>query len=112
MKDWGYKIVTPRQIDLESNDFSIAEYISRVEPSFKWCIGCGSCSGTCTAGQVMDFNPRKLNLLIQRGETVGLAEEAAKCMLCGKCQMVCPRSVNTRNVVYHIKRAFANVSTL
>jgi heterodisulfide reductase subunit C len=105
MKDWGYKIVPGRLIDFENNDFSIAEFVSRHEPSFKWCIGCGSCTATCSAAQFTSFNPRKINLLIQRGETAGVADEISKCMLCGKCQLVCPRGINTRNVIQNIKRA-------
>ena len=92
-------------MDFENNDFSIAEYITKHEPSFRWCIGCGSCTATCSAARLTDFNPRKLKLLIQRGETMGLAEEIAKCMLCGKCQLVCPRGINTRNVIQNVKRA-------
>jgi heterodisulfide reductase subunit C len=105
MADWGYKIVAGRQIDFEKNDFSIAEYVTRHEPSFRWCIGCGTCTATCTAAQFTSFNPRKIYLLIQRGETTALTEEISKCMLCGKCQLVCPRGINTRNVIQNIKRA-------
>jgi heterodisulfide reductase subunit C len=108
LKDWGYKIVSPRQIDLDSNDFSIAGYIDQHEKSFRWCIGCGSCSATCTAAQFTDFSPRKVNFLLQRGESTGLDKEIAKCMMCGKCQMICPRGINTRNIIHHIKRAFSN----
>jgi len=111
MKDWGYKIIAARQIDLDSNDLSMADYISRHEISFKWCIGCGSCSATCTAAQFTDFNPRKVNLLIQRGETDGLKNEISKCMMCGKCQIICPKGVNTRNIIHHIKRALSNVGS-
>lgn len=112
MKDWGYKIVTARQIDHESNDFSIYDYLIRYEPSFNWCINCGSCTATCSSGQFTGFNPRRLNLLIRRGEISGLSQEINKCMMCGKCQIICPRNVNTRNVIHHIKRALSNVSTI
>jgi len=112
IRNWGYKIVTGRQIDFDSNDFSVSDFVSRHEPSFKWCIGCGSCTATCSAAQFTNFNPRRINLLVQRGETVGLAEEISKCMLCGKCQLVCPRDVNTRNVIHNIKRALLHVHAL
>lgn len=105
MKEWGFSISKGRQIDFDKNDFSIAEFITQHEPSFRWCIGCGSCTATCSAARLTDFNPRKLNLLIQRGETKDLAQEISKCMLCGKCQLVCPRGVNTRNIIQNIKRA-------
>ena len=107
MKDWGYSILKGRQIDFENNDFSIARFVEQHEPSFRWCIGCGSCTATCSAAKFTSFNPRKVNLLIQRGEIKGIADEIAKCMLCGKCQLVCPRGINTRNVVQNIKRAIS-----
>jgi heterodisulfide reductase subunit C len=112
VKDWGYSILKGRQIDFENNDFSISKFVAQHEPSFKWCIGCGSCTATCSAARFTDFNPRKINLLIQRGETKDLAEEIAKCMLCGKCQLVCPRGINTRNVIQNIKRALITCHAL
>ncbi len=104
MIDWGFSILKGGHIDFDKNDFSLADKLKTVEPSFLWCIGCGSCTATCTAAQFTNFNPRKVNLLIQRGETNGLATEISKCMLCGKCQLVCPRNVNTRNVIQNLKR--------
>jgi succinate dehydrogenase/fumarate reductase-like Fe-S protein len=40
-----------------------------------------------------------MNTFIRRGEIEPLREEVKRCMLCGKCLLVCPRGVNTRNVV-------------
>ncbi|MCK7533335.1 MAG: hypothetical protein MZV63_21040 [Marinilabiliales bacterium] len=57
------------------------------------------CTATCTAGQHVSFNLRRMNTLIRRGEIDLLREEVKQCMLCGKCHLVCPRGVNTRNVV-------------
>ena len=49
---------------------------------------------------------RELNILIHRGENIKPRNEIKKCMLCGKCILVCPRGVNTRNVVFLAKQAF------
>ena len=68
------------------------------------CIGCGGCTATCTAGNLTDFNFRKLHTLVRRGEYQGVYEQMNKCMLCGKCRLVCPRGINTRAVVMLIKR--------
>ena len=35
-------------------------------PSSKLCIGCGGCSATCTAGNLTEFNIRKLQMLVKR----------------------------------------------
>jgi heterodisulfide reductase subunit C len=106
MDKFGFTISTGRQIDYESNDRRIAEYIFEREPSFRLCIECGGCSATCTTGNFTDFSLRELNILIKRGENEQVREKLNKCMLCGKCTLVCPRGVNTRNIVVLAKKAF------
>jgi len=59
-------------------------------PSSKLCIGCGGCSATCTAGNLTEFNIRKLQMLVKRGETKEVG---------GKCLLVCPRGVDTRRMI-------------
>jgi heterodisulfide reductase subunit C len=49
--------------------------------------------------------------MVKRGETNGLALEAQKCMLCGKCQLACPRGVSTRNVILQINRVLKTEQT-
>jgi Fe-S oxidoreductase len=46
-----------------------------------------------------------MNLLLRRGETAELETEIQKCMLCGKCMLVCPRGINIRNVIMLIKKS-------
>jgi heterodisulfide reductase subunit C len=106
MERFGYAISKGRQIDYESNDRSIAEYIYEREPSFRSCIECGGCSATCTTGNFTKFSLRELHILIKRGENEHLLSKLKKCMLCGKCTLVCPRGVNTRNVVVLARQAF------
>jgi heterodisulfide reductase subunit C len=106
MDKFGFTISTGRQIDYESNDRRIAEYIFDREPSFRLCIECGGCSATCTTGNFTGFSLRELNILIKRGENEQVREKLIKCMLCGKCTLVCPRGVNTRNIVVLAKKAF------
>ena len=50
------------------------------------------------------FNVRKLQTLVRRGEYRGIREELAKCMLCGKCRLVCPRGINIRQLVLTLKK--------
>jgi heterodisulfide reductase subunit C len=105
MINWGYTVSTDNQIDYDHNDQSIADLIRISEPSFDVCIGCGTCTATCTTSQFTDYNFRKLLVLIKRGEMVGLKKEISKCMMCGKCQLICPRGVNTRNIIRIIQKA-------
>lgn len=106
MGKFGYTISQGRQIDYESNDRRIAEYIFEREPSFRRCIECGGCSATCTTAALTKFSLRELHILIKRGENEKVRQNIKKCMLCGKCTLVCPRGVNTRNIVTLAKQAF------
>ncbi len=106
MDKFGFSISEGRQIDYDTNDRSIAEYIFKEEPSFRSCIECGGCSATCTTGNFIRFSLRELHILIKRGENDLVRQEIKKCMLCGKCTLICPRGVNTRNIVILAKQAF------
>lgn len=109
MERFGFAISRGRQIDWDSNDRGIADYIREREPSFKLCIACGCCAATCTTGNFTLFSLRELNVLIHRGENLKPRNEIKKCMLCGKCSLLCPRGVNTRNVVFLARQAFQKI---
>jgi len=103
---FGFDISVGRQINYDANDRSIAEYLYEKEPSIRRCIECGGCSATCTTAGFTAFSLRELMILIKRGETDGVYLNLKKCMLCGKCTLVCPRGVNTRNIILLAKKAF------
>jgi heterodisulfide reductase subunit C len=106
MGKFGFTISKGRQIDYDSNNRSIADYIADREPSFLRCIECGCCAATCTSGNFTSFSLREVHILIKRGENRQVSQIIRKCMLCGKCTLVCPRGVNTRNVITLAKKAF------
>jgi len=106
MDKFGYTISKARQINYETNSRHIAEYILERENSFRICIECGCCSATCTSGNFTKFSLRELQILIKRGENDQVPENLKKCMLCGKCTLVCPRGVNTRNIIILAREAF------
>jgi heterodisulfide reductase subunit C len=105
--NFGYSITRDRQIDYDANTHEISKKIALAEPSINLCISCGTCSATCSAANFTKFSLRQLILLVRRGETKDLEKEISKCMLCGKCQLVCPRNVSTRNLVIQIGIALA-----
>ncbi len=108
MIQWGYNISTPRAIDMDKNDMSISEQILCEMPELQSCIACGACTATCTAGAITDFNFRKLHTMVRRGEYKEAQQMMDRCMLCGKCRLVCPRGINTRAVVLLIKQKLAD----
>ncbi|HNX44572.1 MAG TPA: 4Fe-4S dicluster domain-containing protein [Bacteroidales bacterium] len=105
---FGFTVNKDRQIDYDANSKKLASTVIIAEPSLNLCISCGTCAATCTAAQFTDFSLRRLILLVRRGEVSGLENEVTKCMLCGKCQLVCPRGVNTRNLILQIHKALKN----
>ena len=104
MPQFGFSISQPRAVNLDTNDLVPGENILHDMPELQTCIACGSCTATCTAGNLTSFNFRKVHTLVRRGEYREAYEQMDKCMLCGKCRLVCPRGINTRGVVLLIKR--------
>ena len=104
MPDFGFSLQKDRQIDFDANNKTLLKRVVALEPSFRICIACGTCSATCSAGQFTDFNLRKIVTAVKRGELTELAQDIEKCMLCGKCQLACPRGVSTRNMVLAIRK--------
>ena len=85
MNFWGFSISEARVIDYDKNDKSLVTAMTTEVPS--------------TAGNLTEFNIRKLQMLVKRGETKEVGEHLQKCMLCGKCLLVCPRGVDTRRMI-------------
>ncbi len=102
---------TSRQIDYDKFDNRLLKNILEHEPSFLTCMSCGGCTATCSAGNLTDFNVRRISLMLRRGETDRLALEINKCMFCGKCSLVCPRDINIRNVILLLKKNIAELKT-
>ena len=104
MSKFGFTILKDQQIDYDHLSRDLARYIQKVEPSVLGCLSCGSCSGSCSASRFTHFSFRKLVITIMRGDDKHIVNEIQKCMLCGKCMLVCPRGVNSRNVIYQLRK--------
>jgi len=91
-----------RVINYDDNDKTMFYYLKRIEPSISLCISCGGCSATCPSGNFSSLNLHKIILCIRRGEKVYIANEIKQCMLCGKCILICPKNVNTRNIILNV----------
>ena len=104
MRKFGFSISQARSIDLDQVDFSHLDELKEIVPTFMVCINCGACTATCSAQQFSNFNIRKIKTLYMQGQYDDLAKQLEKCMLCGKCTLVCPREVNLRNSVVAMRR--------
>jgi heterodisulfide reductase subunit C len=104
MSKFGFTILKDQQLDYDNLSKDLAQHIQKVEPSIYSCMSCGSCAGSCSASRFTQFSFRKLVINVQRGNDKQIINEIQKCMLCGKCMLVCPRGVNTRNVIYQLRK--------
>jgi ferredoxin len=94
---FGFEIKEGRQIDLDSVDTRMVQYIAESVGSWKACINCGSCSATCPAGV-------SLRSLLLKLSTLGELTTLDTCLLCGKCFLVCPRGISTRYLIIQIMK--------
>ncbi|MBQ0094590.1 MAG: 4Fe-4S dicluster domain-containing protein [Bacteroidetes bacterium] len=104
MPDFGFSIKKSRGEDLDKVSLEKYRHLLEREPSFKRCFQCGCCSATCSARQFTDFSIRHIHTAFRRGDYEPLEEELKKCMLCGKCTLVCPRGVNLRSLIINMRQ--------
>ena len=112
MADFGFSISKTRSINLSKSDLSIFEHLKELVSSFKRCISCGCCTASCSARQFTDFNIRKTHCYFRRGQYDKLEQELQKCMLCGKCTLVCPRGVNLRSLIINMRQILTNTNEI
>ena len=110
MIEFGYKIQTDRQINYDSNNRRILEFVRSNEPSVDWCMSCGTCASGCTAAVSTDYSLRRLIILARRGMEDEILAAVCRCRFCGKCFNACPRGVNTRNVIYMMQLAVTKIA--
>ena len=104
MTPFGFSLSPSSVADLDKVDTRRYEALLRMEPTASTCIGCGSCSATCTRSNWTGMSVRKVLLGLQRGRDEEVDAMLKGCMLCGKCTMVCPRGINTRNLILSLMR--------
>lgn len=97
--DFGFSLSPSSAVRLDGVDLSLYRRVAEKAPDIRTCIGCGSCTATCTAGPFSGMSVRQIILDIQRGRQRLAADKLSACMLCGKCSMVCPRGINTRQLI-------------
>ena len=90
MIDFGFGVNVARAVNMDRNNLDTAHDIFNSLPDLQACIACGSCTATCTAGNLTSFNFRKVHTLVRRGEYKEAYSEMSKCMLCGKCRPEVP----------------------
>lgn len=108
MENFGFSINQTRAVNLNKTDFTKFNMLVEKVPSYKRCFSCGGCAAACSARLFIDFNIRKVHCTFRRGQYETLAGELQKCMLCGKCMLVCPRGVNLRSLIINMRQILFN----
>jgi len=88
------------------HDFLAEIYSLPGGDQIKKCIQCGTCSGSCPQGAVMDYAPRKIFSLIRAGfrdEVLG-SNTIWLCSSCYSCAVRCPKEIKITDVMYALKR--------
>ncbi len=111
MANWGFTLLTDNHIYLNNNNTSWFKTVIAKEPSILNCISCGSCSATCSSGHFTELSMRKINVWLNRGEIEPIKNQITKCMLCGKCMLICPRNVNTRHIILILHQLMSKETT-
>ncbi len=106
--DFGFKLSPSSSVNLDTVDRRRYDRLVQLCPDASTCIGCGSCSATCTAAPWTGMSVRKVLLGLQRGRDAEVDRMLSGCMLCGKCTMVCPRGINTRQLILTLCRLDQN----
>ncbi len=106
MVDFGFGISPSSAIWMDKVDSKKFEALCAIEPDVRRCMSCGSCVAGCSASFHGGMNLRRVILYLQRGMEKQALEMASSCMLCGKCILLCPRGINTRNVILSIQKIY------
>ncbi len=74
------------------------------------CIGCGTCLTTCPVygeepKEIFTARGRNANLakLILEAEQQGVTEALVKCLMCGRCSLVCPQGIRNDRIVASLR---------
>lgn len=106
IKHFGYGLAPSSIIDLDKMNPAKFIELTAIEPDVLKCMGCGSCTASCTAGKFTSTSVRSAILALRNGQEKEALILLRGCMLCGKCTMVCPRAINTRHLIISICKIY------
>jgi heterodisulfide reductase subunit C len=107
MATFGYSLTPSSRVDLNLFNKDKWNKLVELEPDVLKCMACGSCTASCTAGKFTKNSLRSAILYLQNGQEKQALEYIQSCLLCGKCFMVCPRAINTRNLLLSINKIYS-----
>ncbi|MDP3451842.1 MAG: 4Fe-4S dicluster domain-containing protein [Bacteroidales bacterium] len=106
MADFGYGLTPGKGINLDDCNSDLFQKIVERSPDILKCIACGSCTSTCSGSIFSRVSFRRSILLLERGENREALNTLKGCMLCGKCFIICPRGINTRDIILTVNQYY------
>jgi heterodisulfide reductase subunit C len=103
MIDFGYGLTPSATLRIENVQNPRFMELHALEPDVVKCI---ACAASCSAGCFTEMSLRRVILSLQRGREKETLPMLRHCMLCGKCQLVCPRGINTRHLILSIGKVY------
>lgn len=109
MIEFGYNLTSGNRLDLDNIEKNSFNKLKELTPELQKCIACGSCTSSCSAGLFSIVSFRSSILMFERGMYNEAFNIIKGCMLCGKCTIVCPRSINIRDIIITISEIYKPV---
>ena len=83
-----------------------AESLQEIGKNVQACMQCGTCTGSCSSSQYMDYTPRHLWRMLQLGlkEDIFGSKTFSMCSSCYFCTLRCPRGLPLTETMGALKR--------
>ena len=82
--------------------------------TFKTCMQCGTCTGSCPVGEISKYSPRMIvrNIGLGRTSNVSVDEASWTCATCNSCVEHCPRGIGILDLIKSVRRQVVDAGLL
>ena len=82
--------------------------------TFKTCMQCGTCTGSCPCGEISQYSPRMIvrNIGLGRTSNVSVDEASWACATCNSCVEHCPRGIGILDLIKSVRRQVVDAGLL
>jgi len=107
-------LTTIKQKAIKESKVDQETIIEEVGETFKSCMQCGTCTGSCPLTEVMTFSPRLIlrNIMLDRASAVSVDSASWTCATCNSCVEHCPRGIGILDLIKSVRRQVADAGLL
>ena len=100
------KIRHNQGLAVDRDDFLEEVYSVPGGESIRWCVQCGTCSGSCPNAAQMDYSPRRVIALVRSGKRYDVLTSNSMwvCASCYLCTVRCPKDVKITELMHALER--------